>query len=103
MGARRLARLGAVACLAAALAALAAAAQTTSASLLGTVRTEGGAAVSGAVVQARSTDTGIVRTTVTDDKGDYRLDSLAPGEWTVVARLDGRTSESRTVELTHGG
>ena len=84
----------------AALAALPLAAQTTSATLEGTVRTEGGVPVSDAVVQARSAATGASRSTVTDEQGQYRLDSLAPGEWTVVARLaDGQPSESRTVEL----
>ena len=75
-------------------------AQSSSASLTGTVRTEHGDPVRNAVVIARSGSTGQLRTTVTDDKGRYRLDSLQPGEWLAVARVpDGAISEARTVQL----
>ena len=75
-------------------------AQTTSGTLVGTVRFERGDPVADAVVQARAVETGLVRTTVSDASGGYRLESLPPGSWTVVARLaDGQPSESRTIEL----
>lgn len=75
-------------------------AQTTSATLVGRVVTDAGAPVEQAVVQARSTATGAVRTAITDPDGRYRIESLQPGEWTVAARLvDSRTSDSRAVEL----
>lgn len=75
-------------------------AQSTSSVLLGRVGTATGQPVAAAIVQARSVGTGIVRTAVTDEEGRYRVDSLPPGSWTVVARLaDGMVSESRTVEL----
>jgi hypothetical protein len=75
-------------------------AQTISASLTGTVRTEGGDPVAEAVIQARSARSGAVRTSISDPEGRYRLDLLDPGEWTVVARLtDGQVSASRSVML----
>ena len=75
-------------------------AQSTSASLIGTVRTQDGTPVPVAVVQARSESSGAVRTAFTDDNGGYRLESLSTGTWTVVARLDdGNASESRVVKL----
>jgi hypothetical protein len=74
--------------------------QTSSASLTGLVRTESGDPVRDAVVSARSASNGQVRTTVTDERGRYRLDSLAPGEWLAMARVpDGAISEARAVEL----
>jgi len=77
-----------------------AAAQTTTASLAGRVGTSEGNPVPDAVVQAHSTSTGVVRVGFTGGNGEYRIDSLQPGEWTVAARLaDGRTSQSRTVLL----
>ncbi len=75
-------------------------AQSISASLVGEVRTEDGRPVSGAVIQARSAESGATRSGSSDEAGGYRLDSLTLGTWTVVARLgDGRMSESRTVRL----
>jgi hypothetical protein len=75
-------------------------AQTTSASLTGTVRTDDSEPVDDAVIQARSAKSGAVRTTVSDAAGRYRLDLLGTGDWTVVARLaNGQVSESRTVTL----
>jgi hypothetical protein len=76
-------------------------AQTTSAALAGKVLDGQGAAQSGAVVQARSEQTGEVRTGVTDREGEYRIDLLKSGRWTVVARgaADG-VSESRSVVLS---
>ena len=77
-----------------------AAAQTASSSLRGTVRDERGRAVAGAVVQARSEAAGTVRSATTDREGRFRMESLAPGAWTVAAVLpDGTSSESRTVVL----
>jgi hypothetical protein len=77
-----------------------AAAQSTSSTLVGTVRTVEGEPVLEAVIQARSGETGVVRTAITDPDGNYRFDALSPGRWTVAARVgDGRASESRVVEL----
>ena len=85
---------------AAALGIVSARAQTTSSVLTGTLRVQKGSPVPGALVQARSQATGALRSTVTDREGRYRIDLLAPGTWTVVARLeDGTMSETRTVTL----
>ncbi len=75
-------------------------AQSTSGALVGVVRGVEGAPVAGAVVQARSSDTGVVRASVTDGAGAYRIDLLSPGTWTVAARLaDGPVSVSQTIAL----
>src|SRR2546428_5869362 len=75
-------------------------AQTASSVLTGPLRVQKGSPVPGALVQARSQATGALRSTVTDREGRYRIDLLAPGTWTVVARLeDGTMSETRTVTL----
>jgi Carboxypeptidase regulatory-like domain/TonB dependent receptor/TonB-dependent Receptor Plug Domain len=75
-------------------------AQTTSGALVGRVRGTTGAPLKDAVVQARSAATGQVRAAVTDESGAYRIDLLAPGTWSVAARLaDGAVSETRTVDL----
>lgn len=51
-------------------------------------------------MRARSETSGIVRSATTDPKGRFRMESLAPGAWTVAAILpDGASSESRTVVL----
>ncbi len=64
-------------------------AQSTSAVLTGVVRDEAGRPVADATIQARADDTGRVRTTLSDSKGRYRIDTIEPGRWTLVAR-DGR-------------
>src|SRR5262245_2664418 len=75
-------------------------AQTTSSSLVGTVRSKDGETVPGAVVEVLSPETGVVRTAVTDAAGKYRVDLLGPGRWKVGARFaDGQASESLQVTL----
>lgn len=53
--------------------------QTTTATLLGTVRDQNGAVVSGATVTAKGLDTGLQRSTKTDGEGRFRVGQLAPG------------------------
>jgi len=78
----------------------AAQAQSTSASVKGTVKTTSGMPVADAVVRARSDATGAVRTTLTDAAGRYLFDLLAPGAWTIVVSFPGsEASDSRTVNL----
>ena len=75
-------------------------AQSTSASITGIVRTRDGAPAPGATIVARSVATGAERAGVSGPDGRYRIDLLAPGDWTVVARLgDALASETRTVTL----
>lgn len=74
--------------------------QSTTGSLVGRVGTSEGKPVAEAVVQAHLAATGVVRIGITGEDGEYRIDSLQPGEWTVAARLnDGRASQSHTVLL----
>ncbi len=85
---------------AATLAAPALLAQTTSATLVGVVRTQQGVPIPDARVQARSDSTGILRSAVTDVLGRYRIDLLSPGTWSVLASLpNGQSGEPRTVLL----
>ena len=82
------------------LAAPAARAQTTSATLAGAVRTLQGIPVPGALVQAHSDSTGVLRSAVTDTRGRYRIDLLSPGSWTVLVLVSGaQACEPRTVQL----
>jgi len=61
------------------------AAQVSSGSLLGDVRDEKAAAVSGVAVTVRSNDTGFLRVAETNSFGSYRIDDLLPGAYTVTA------------------
>lgn len=75
-------------------------AQSTTASIAGTVRTRDGAPAPGAVISARSAATGLERAAPSGPDGRYRIDLLAPGEWIVTARLgDALAGEPRTVLL----
>ncbi len=77
--------------------------QSTSGRLTGRVTGRSGAAVSGAVVQIRSEETGRVRTALTDDAGRFNVQELQPGRWTVVARTEkGGASASRSFRLSLG-
>jgi hypothetical protein len=76
-------------------------AQSTTASLQGSVRDKSDRPVAEAFVQAQSESNGMVRTAITDEKGLYHFDGLPSGTWMLVARTDaGGTSETRTVTLS---
>ncbi|HUI76296.1 MAG TPA: carboxypeptidase regulatory-like domain-containing protein [Bryobacteraceae bacterium] len=64
-------------------------AQVASASLAGTVMDESAAVVAGASVVATEDSTGFSRTTVTDARGDYALEELAPGTYTLTVQKPG--------------
>ncbi|HXH28335.1 MAG TPA: TonB-dependent receptor, partial [Candidatus Polarisedimenticolia bacterium] len=54
----------------------------------------------GAIVEARSQDTGALRAAPTDAQGRYRIDLLAPGPWSVTAHLgDGPPGPPRVVSV----
>jgi hypothetical protein len=79
----------------------AARAQSTSATLKGTVRDKSDRPVADVFVQAQSDTSGMVRTAITDDDGLYQFVGLPTGRWMVVARAeDGGTSETRTITLS---
>src|SRR3954471_11328131 len=68
---------------------LAVSAQVTTATIVGTVRDRGGSKVPGAQVMARNVDTGLSRTVTTNDEGDYRIEFLPIGKYTVEVTYTG--------------
>jgi hypothetical protein len=66
-------------------------AQQTAGNITGRVLDDQGAAVPGATVTATNTQTGFVRSDVSDAEGLYRLNALPVGTYTVVAELQGFT------------
>lgn len=62
-------------------------AQLTSATISGTIKDETGAILPGAAVIVRNVETGITRTTVTDERGRYYVPNLAPGSYEIQAEL----------------
>jgi hypothetical protein len=67
-----------------------------SASISGRVTDQSGAVVAGAMVTAKSLDTGVSRTTTTDQAGRYELIALPIGQFEVRARKDGFAERVRT-------
>ncbi|MGA8540108.1 MAG: carboxypeptidase-like regulatory domain-containing protein [Terriglobales bacterium] len=61
----------------------------TSANLSGSISDPSGAAVSGATVTARNVDTGLSRSTVTDQTGRYQVFALPVGQYEIRVRKDG--------------
>lgn len=75
-------------------------AQAAGSSLSGRVEDEQGAAVPGVTITATNTQTGLVRTTVTDSSGAYRFPALPPGVYKVTGDLSGfATVTTENVEL----
>ncbi len=64
-------------------------AQVVNATLTGTVKDSSGAVIASAKVVATNTATNLTHETVTDAQGNYRLPSLAPGQYKVQAELQG--------------
>ena len=74
------------------------------AQLSGTVRDESGAVLPGVTVTATQTDTGLVRTAVTDDTGGYLLTNLPTGPYRLEVALQGFRSYVQTgIVLQVGG
>lgn len=73
--------------------------QTTTAAVTGLVRKATGEPVAGAVVLARSEESGIEREALTDHEGRYRIGLLSPGNWLIIAHYGESLSESRLVSL----
>ena len=94
-------------CLALVLASASPAAAQSTATLQGTVTDTQSAVMPGVTISIRNTATGIERTTVSDNAGQYVAAALAPGHYAVVAHLEGfkdQTSETdlgpaQTIEL----
>jgi hypothetical protein len=64
-------------------------AQTTQATLGGTVSDATGALIPGITITATNTATGVVSTTITNEAGAYQFASLQTGTYKVVAELTG--------------
>jgi hypothetical protein len=75
-----------------------AAAQSTG-TIQGTVTDQQGAAVPGATVTVRHTQTGVERSLVTDSGGAYLAPSLQPGAYRIEVKLQGFRDEARDVEV----
>jgi hypothetical protein len=70
--------------------------QAVNATLLGTVTDSSGAPASGANITITETNTGISRTTQTNESGNYVIPDLPPGTYKVTAELPGFKRESRS-------
>lgn len=77
-------------------------AQTTSTSILGTISDSTGAVISGAKVTVTNAGTGVRRSELTSNTGDFNFPLLDPGEYEVTVEMAGFKTESRknvTLEL----
>ncbi|HEX2714342.1 MAG TPA: TonB-dependent receptor, partial [Candidatus Acidoferrales bacterium] len=70
-------------------------AQTTTGSILGTVRDSSGGAIPGASISAKSVETGVVRGATADSSGAYQILDLSPGVYDVEAKNKGFKTEVR--------
>ncbi|MSV34571.1 MAG: TonB-dependent receptor [Bryobacterales bacterium] len=79
-------------------------AQTVSGTILGTVQDQQGAVIAKATVSAKSADTGITRTAVSDENGSFRIVSVPAGAYEISTTAPGFKTEVRTgVQVTVGG
>ena len=77
--------------------------QVVGASLSGTVRDDSGAGLPGAAVLVKNTETGAVRTLVTDENGRYSAPSISIGRYQVTASKEGFNSQVKTgIDLVVG-
>ena len=68
-------------------------AQAQNAFVTGTIKDQSGAVMPGVTMTARNQDTGLSRTVVADENGQFRLPALPPGTYTVLAEISGFTKE----------
>lgn len=66
------------------------------AAIQGTITDQTGGVIPGVTVTVTNTDTRVVRTTTTNERGIYRVPSLDPGRYEVAAQLDGFRKGVRT-------
>jgi len=73
-----------------------AAAQSTNAAIEGTVTDSGGAVLPGVTITVTNEATGLTRTTVTGERGAYRVSELPPGRYQLRAELPGFAAIERS-------
>ena len=71
-------------------------AQTTGATLLGTIVDDQGAVLPGVTVTVKNTETGWNRVTTTDQRGYYRAAALPPGAYDMTVEMSGFNKEVRS-------
>src|SRR5450759_1738053 len=71
-------------------------AQTTGATLLGTIVDDQGAVLPGVTVTVKNTETGWNRVTTTDQRGYYRAAALPPGAYDMTVEMSGFNKEIRS-------
>lgn len=77
--------------------------QSTTGTILGTVKDQSGGVLPGVSVTVKNTDTGATREVVTDDGGRYKATALTLGNYTAEAGLAGFQTEVRSgIKLTIG-
>ena len=79
-------------------------AQTVDTAIIGTVTDHSGAVISGARVTVTSVSTGIAKTAVTTDAGEYTINYLLPGAYDIAVTANGFTSTRQKgieVQLSH--
>src|SRR5881409_389391 len=69
--------------------------QNFSAAISGFVRDSSGAVIPGTTVTAKHTESGLTRTALSSETGDYRMPSLPVGEYEVIAELSGFKQQLR--------
>src|SRR5688572_17184177 len=80
-----------------------AAAQTTNATIEGTVLDAQGAVLPGVTLTLRNVESGVTRTAVSEGDGGYRLAGLPPGRYDLRAELQGfATVEVKNLVMTIG-
>ncbi|HXU07786.1 MAG TPA: carboxypeptidase regulatory-like domain-containing protein [Blastocatellia bacterium] len=77
-------------------------AQTITATLEGRATDNAGAAVAGANVTAANSSTGLSRSAITSDSGEYRISLLPVGEYTVTVDHQGFRKDSKKITLVVG-
>ncbi len=79
-------------------------AQTVGGTILGVIRDEQGAVISGSEISARNLETGVIRNAISDDNGNYRILSVPAGSYEVTSSASGFKTEIRTgLVVTVGG
>ncbi len=75
-------------------------AQTSNGAIVGVITDGSGSVVAGATVTVTSVDTGAVRTTLTNQEGLYRIESVSPGTYNVSASATGfETTVNKGLEV----